>query len=441
MEEERPIKFHLLHKDELEYEARIRGAEPAGKVTDLRAQLRKLSRELPSDEIAEVDLDIVSEYAVIKDKLAYLDNLILGAAKPGCSLKSLNRVEAVAHHLFHRLGRLNPAADSTVTLDQLNSLRENLDHILHKLDNIMYNFKSGLSQRQPSIQTASVVDEPASAGSDIQPNSPTKAIKVNESVSAIHKLGISFNGTTCVKTFLQRLDELCRSRHISESRLFNSAAELFTDEALCWYRGNHTEVNDWGELRDLLLEEYLPTDYDHRLMQEIRSRTQGSDESIVNYLSIMQNYFIRLSKPLSEEDKLNIVLYNIRPCYTSQLALNPADSWVDLKRKCRLIEMAKDRTHNFADPPKSSSSSLAPDLCYKYCRPTPKVAAVQATNEGFCVRCRVQGHSLKSCKAPFCVVCYRCGEREVTARTCPKCRQTRENATAKLVSAPKNSQA
>lgn len=441
MEEERPIKFHLLHKDELEYEARIRGAEPAGKVTELRAQVRKLSKELPSDEIAEVDLDIVSECAVIKEKLAYLDNLILGAARPGCSLKSLNRVEAVAHHLFHRLSRLNPTTGSNVTVEQLDNMREHLDHILHKLDNILYNFRSGLSQRQPSIPPP-LVEEPTGAESITPPSSPIKEIKLNDSSSAIHKLNISFNGTTCVKAFLQRLDELCRSRNISEYRLFNSAAELFTDEALCWYRGNHTEVNNWLELKNLLLEEYLPTDYDHRLMQEIRSRTQGSEESIVNYLSIMQNYFTRLSKPLAEEDKLNIVLFNIRPYYTSQLALNPADSWSDLKRKCRLIEMAKDRAHNFADPPKASSSSLAPDLCYKYHnRPSPRVAAVQSSGGDFCVRCRVKGHSLRSCTAPFAVVCYRCGEKEVTARNCPKCRQTGGGAAAKPAAVPKNGQA
>lgn len=77
----------------------------------------------------------------------------------------------------------------------------------------------------------------------------------------------------------------------------------------------------------MLLEEFLPHDFDYRLMLEIRSRTQGSDESIVQYLSIMQNYFARLRNPLSESEKLDIVKYNVRPFYTTQLGL------VDCKKK------------------------------------------------------------------------------------------------------------
>lgn len=447
MEEERPINFLLLRKDELEYEARIRGAEPASKVIDLRAQVRKLSKELPSDEIAEVDLDIVSEFHAVKDKLAYLNDLIVGAGKPTCTLKLLNRVEAVAHHLYHRLSRLIPTEESPVTTENLDSLRENLDQILHKLDNFMYNFKSGLSQRRHSNSIPPPIPaEDMAIGTDsVTPPtvSPAKEITYynNGSGSAIHKLGITYNGTTCVKAFLQRLDELCRSRGITDSRLFNSAAELFTDEALSWYRGILNEVNDWAQLKDLLLVEYLPSDYDQKLMQELLSRTQGPDESIVNYLSIMKNYFIRLSTPLSDKVMLDIVMLNIQPYYSTQLALEKTDTWAELKRKCKLVEVANDRARRFTNPPVVSSSSVAPDLGYKpkSSRPAPKVAAVEAPEipSSFCVRCRVKGHSLKSCTAPFVVICYRCGEKDVTARTCPKCRPA-GNTPARAATIPKN---
>ncbi|KAM3962339.1 LOW QUALITY PROTEIN: uncharacterized protein ACR2FA_003575 [Aphomia sociella] len=206
--------------------------------------------------------------------------------------------------------------------------------------------------------------------------------------AVVHKLNCRFNGKTCIKAFLQRLDELCLSRGVSEIRLFNSAAELFTEEALCWYRGIRSEVNSWAELKALLLDEYLPADYDHRLLQEIRSRTQGADESIVNYLSIMQNYFSRLSQPLPNQEKLNIVLFNIRPFYTSQLALTPIDSWSELKQQCRLLECARQRSGNFIEPPRVTSSYLAPDLGYRNHKlPVSEVTAVQNATARTCTKC------------------------------------------------------
>lgn len=420
--EQRPISFNLLHKDELEYEVRIRGAKPADSVVALRAQVRALNKDLPSDEIVACDeiVDIKVELNIIQEKLDSLDSLISGASLKARSLKSVNRVQTLAHHLFHRISRLSSDDDSIAS--QLDTLQNRLDCKLVKLDNIMHNFRSSLAQPPPL--------SPPITGQNTEN-------RLCDSGSAVHKLNLRFNGKTCVKAFLQRLDELCMSRGLSENKLFNSAAELFTEEALCWYRGVSTEVHCWLDLKNLLLDEYLPFDYDHRLMQEIRSRTQGLDEGIVNYLSIMQNYFSRLSKPIPDEEKLNIVMYNIRPFYTTQLALNPIESWSDLKRKCRLLESAKERSQHFNEPPNKPTSCLAPDLSYKNSNKfVPRVAAVQPSNGTFCVRCRVEGHSLKSCKAPFAVICYRCGEKEVTARNCPKCSSGKSSSYKSAV--PKN---
>lgn len=406
--EERPITFNLLLKDELEYEVKIRESKPAATVVDLKAQIRNLNKEIPSDEILSCNLDVNSELEIIQDKLDCIENLISDKSKSN-TLKALNRIQALAHHLFHRIGRLG--SEDKEILHKIDILKYELDNKLCKLDNILTFFKTSLSQT-----------------SQIQTSPPTPLSQTlqctDNNLASVHKLNLRYNGKTCVKAFLQRLEELCLSRGISDSKLFNSAAELFTDEALCWYRGVRAEVCNWPELKQLLLDEYLPSDYDHRLMHEIRSRTQGSDESIINYLSVMQNYFSRLSKPMSDEEKLGIVLFNIRPFYTSQLALNPVESWADLKRKGRLLEGAKERSQHFTEPPKNLQSSLAPDLCYKLSgrQSTPSVASIQAdVMKNFCVRCRVEGHSLKTCKGPFVVVCYRCGEKGVTARSCKKC--------------------
>lgn len=247
------------------------------------------------------------------------------------------------------------------------------------------------------------------------------------SPAAVHELDIKFDGSTCPKVFLQRLEEVATSRGISDSQLFRSAVELFTDDALFWFRGIRSEVDSWTELKQVLLAEYLPADYDYRLLREIRSRTQGPDESITHYLSLMKEYFSRLNTPLSDSEQLDIVTHNIRPFYTTQLALFPIQTWAVLKDGCLLLEEARQRASLFVEPPRDCGQLLAPDLACRSPELIPKAAAILDHPHLFCVRCRVNGHTLSECLAPRRVICYRCGQRGYTADNCPKCRLGADN--------------
>ncbi|KAM3955865.1 uncharacterized protein ACR2FA_010206 [Aphomia sociella] len=61
-------------------------------------------------------------------------------------------------------------------------------------------------------------------------------------------------------------------------------------------------------------------------------------------------------------------------------ALTPIESWSELKRQCRLLERARERSGNFTEPPRVTSTYLAPDLSYKnHIRPVTEVTAVKVT--------------------------------------------------------------
>ncbi|XP_063834483.1 uncharacterized protein LOC135083704 [Ostrinia nubilalis] len=137
----------------------------------------------------------------------------------------------------------------------------------------------------------------------------------------------------------------------------------------------------------------------------------------------MQNYFSRLRKPLDEEEKLSLIKFNIRPSYSIPLVNVEIKSWADLKRHCRQLEAARQRAESFTEPPRGVQNAVAPDLAYKSKSARPKCEAVvkSPSMEKFCVRCRVKDHTLRDCKAPHVIICYRCGEKGVTAVNCPKC--------------------
>lgn len=379
--EDRPINFNLLHKDELEYEVELRGGKPAPTVTELRSQIRKLNIELSSDEVTEFSGDCEREFATICEKLESLQSLLVGTTQRPCSLKILSRVQALAYHLYHRLSRLQPLEGAG---DKFFETNATIEKIIDRLESIMLNFRS----------------------SRVASPTPVREV-IPEKYQAVHTLNIKFDGKSCVKGFLQRLEEVRVSRGISDERLFKSAPELFTDGALCWYRGAISDVHTWSELKNLLLAEYLPFDFDFRLMKEIRERTQGQDESIVNYLSVMQNYFSQLLKPITEIEKLAIVRHNIRPFYTTQLALHPINSWSDLKSSCRLLEQAECIARSFSEPT-TSASILASDLIYTCDNGKATAGQVSA----------IQEPSRK-------LFCYRCGEPDVVTSTCPKCKMSK----------------
>lgn len=422
MVEERPIRFHLLNKDELQYEVAIRDEIPETTVEKLRGQIRKLSVKIPTDEVSVYEGSISAELSTIASKLTELESLC--DTKP-LLLKKLRRIQALGNHLFHRLSRVEPVEEPDLILKS--TLDDRLLIIVQRMDRMLHTFQSSFESKPEAEISSDQGKAVSSVGTDSELVPDIQPVVTCDRSVNVHSFNIKFCGKGSVLSFIQRIEELCVSRNVSEKKLFNSVVELFSDQALLWFRGIKNRITDWKQLKDLLLDEYLPVDYDYRLLDEIRNRTQGAEETILEYFSIMQNYFLLLRRPLSEVEKLEIFKFNIRPFYSTKLALEEIKSLDDLKHRCRQLEAAKYRAENFKEPVRNLSTAVAPDLTYKG-RSSNKNLSSRCEAVGarggkgkFCVRCRIEDHDLSQCKAPPIVICYRCGEKGVTSRTCSKC--------------------
>ncbi|XP_045773871.1 uncharacterized protein LOC123874715 [Maniola jurtina] len=53
----------------------------------------------------------------------------------------------------------------------------------------------------------------------------------------VAKWNVKFNGTTDPRSFIERIEELQGCYGVSDAKLFRSAAQLFSDQALIWFRG------------------------------------------------------------------------------------------------------------------------------------------------------------------------------------------------------------
>lgn len=403
---DRPIAFQLLRKEELQYEVEIRDTKPGVTVDVLRVQIRDLARTMPSDEVIETSRDPSEELKVILSKL---DEVNQGLSDETLTYKAFNRLRAISHHIYHRLSRIETSADIAATRA---SAQSQLDAALERVDRRFRVFSASFEEpiTVPTVNQPSTSD-PAASPIVVQCSNSSHE-------KAISRLNLKFNGLTCVRSFLLRLTELCETRSIDDDVLFHGAAELFTGFALTWFRSVKPSLTSWSVLKSSLVEEFSPFDFDDRLLAEIRSRTQGASESVAIYIAIMINYFNLLSRPLPESEQLKIIRFNLRPNYITALALEDIDSIAELKRKCKILEYNFFRATGFTEPPKSSDGSLAPDLAYKLKAPV-KVEVVEAPKE-FCVRCRVNGHALSSCKSKD-LVCFGCGTKGYRRPSCPNC--------------------
>ncbi|XP_063627476.1 uncharacterized protein LOC134798981 [Cydia splendana] len=450
-----PIKYLSLQKAELEYEVILRGGS-TGSVQDLRSQIVKLA--IPPEDILESHLEPAVDLDAVKDSLTKSQTM-LASLKSKFDKTLFLRTENLLHHIYHRLRRISNV--SATLVDQ------------HKNYCTTFNnqYKEITTLRPASTSNANAV-------SVLEPEATAVLHCDRNLTSDLAKL--KYSGKACVFSFIQRVEEFVEVRNISKDRVLKFAYEIFTDDALHWFRCNKESFQSWDDVVVLLKKDFSPKNYDYRLTNEIKYRTQGEQENISIYLSIMHGMFSRLVKPLSEEEKLEIILHNIRPCYASTLAASPEiKDLKTLKTLCTNYEDIQSRLSLFHEPPRVTSETLAPEFAYtKYHKnniyytnknyqntnsnekqknyynqnkypnysssfnynksktteekPTT-TNAVQATanstknvntasnSRKYCPRCRTDTHSLKECKQPHFPICFKCGNKGVRYPDCKSC--------------------
>lgn len=445
------IKFNHLSKAELEYEVLVRGGvvpEKSITVEELRKQIAKLS-DLAFDEIISSCFSPDVDITACNGSLLRVSNNLL-TLQTHYDKNLFVRSESIMHHVFHRLSRID-----TSLLTDKSSIQVVWD-MFHANYKILASFTTW---SVPTNVPCHVVEPTCSLPREVQ---HVDFINERKMFSEICKF--KYSGRTCVRAFIQKVDEFMSCRGIPEDRIFSFAFEVFCDDALHWFRSIKDSVRSWKDLCILLKRDFSPHNYDFKLMSEIRARTQGEKENITIYVSKMQGLFSCLDVPISESIKLEILLNNIRPCYTNSLLTGNIVDIPSLISVCRNFEKYDSRSKEFSEPPKITANTLAPDFAYrypndtnskktsysnnsykkhKYFKPTynvlntdqcstensnsaePSVNAVSVTSTAipklYCPRCRTDSHSLKYCRQPRFLVCFKCGLPGYRVLDCPSC--------------------
>lgn len=257
----------------------------------------------------------------------------------------------------------------------------------------------------------------------------------------ISRWNLKYDGQGSLSNFLERVEEMRNSRGVSKEQLLRSAPELLIRDALLWYRTG--TFHSWDDLVAQLRDAFMPYDYEFSLWDEIRRRTQGSQERVMSFVVAMENLFRKLTQMPSESTKLQLVRRNFLPYIQTRLATQTFASVQELTRIARSIEETEYRVQRFVPPPTNYRHLIEPELAYH--KPNYNVNAVEtthlvsvpevlpsddfvsieavsgSTDQTSCWNCGGSGHRFNQCEQPRNRFCYRCGKSDVTSRSCPKC--------------------
>lgn len=266
---------------------------------------------------------------------------------------------------------------------------------------------------------------------DLKPGQPFIETEAATPVP-VYKWGLQFsNGPgQSIGAFLQRVEELRHARGVSETQLFRSAVDLFTGNALIWYRSTVGRINSWEQLCTEMKLVFQTPDYDDMLLQEIMNRTQGEQEHIDLFIAAIEGLYGRLSNPVPESVRLRQILKNLNNYLQDKLCMFVISSIDELRQMGRKAEIGRLRTTHSRPPPRPGTV-LEPDLAYSRTdyRKNTSNPQIHALNNSMtltprqlkCWNCNGVGHKYSHCSKERKLFCFGCGHAGYRKTTCPTC--------------------
>lgn len=450
------VEINRLTKDELEYELKVHGVTETTDVQTMRSTLRqvlKLSKSSSSYVLPKYPFTFKDDTDAIKIKLQEINTSLstFAGSRESPDFKKLNTRLAF---VFSRINRsqASTAEEAQAKSALLVKVIEASAALTAKVK--LANRTSTLLEPSTMDLTTGSVDNPvtssdSSSEEELVTSSPAALRGATASSSPkpvpVASWGIKFSGIPSemsVSAFAERVAELKLARNSNDSLLFKSAVDLFSGNALLWYRANRNCFSNWKELIEGLRAEFQVADYNEKLMEEIKKRTQGPNETIGVYVAVIRSLFSRLSVQVAESAQLKIILKNLLPYYQTQLGLTEITSISELIKFGRLLEAKKASMEAYVPPP-SRLRSLEPDLAYvrsesvdtasggksscqsisssKDVQKDKKSARKKQSNTLTCWNCGQAGHRSALCPSPRKKHCFRCGKPNVTIATCSRC--------------------
>lgn len=267
----------------------------------------------------------------------------------------------------------------------------------------------------------------------------------------VDKWPIRYSGDSrgpSVEEFIRKVETLANNNRTPETELLGQINFLLRPDSAAevWYYTYSTKFTSWKMFKYMIKLRFGMPNTDRVTEKQIRDRKQMPQETFIAYVAEIERLTQKLTKPLNDRYKLNIILENMRDCYRPHLAFIDLDhvNLDTLTSLCFDLDKALYQTyttkrtynvHNLCEGVESQEETEGSDEDINAItshrnrtkqRQEPKVnqkgsEQTQSDEQSniLCWNCRQFGHYWRDCKRPKRMFCHICGEVNVMVSTCP----------------------
>lgn len=249
------------------------------------------------------------------------------------------------------------------------------------------------------------------------------AIPSTSSSSSVHSWGLKFSGSSDVRDFILRIEELSRCRKVELSSVVTSFSDLLEGRALSWFRTIFDDSLSWSTLKKLLISRFDVCTNQTEALKALFAMKQKFNQPIVEYVEDVQLANLRLDVPLSEEQLVDLVCDSLQPKYALAIAYFSEKSLSTLVSVCSKFEKLSvdkpaphfnssprgtfqktsysNRVH-YSQPPTQVQGSYSPRPTYNEASFSPRASSSSSSfnnKKAFnCFYCKEQGHTKQFCQ-------------------------------------------